>query len=143
MLKWLLVGKRGEEEGKCYIHFLVRHLKNFQGKLSDFKDCVIMWEVENIWKLFKIFSPVENLKLQRNLVLLCPVTCRLTVNQFMDLSNDALFINSLNHMLSFLRLLITNRCLSIYLGLKKSFLSWTVTGNYQSWKSFYGVKLCL
>jgi len=57
-----------------------------------------MWEVENILNNFKIFSLVENLKLQRNLVLLFPVTCRLTVNQFMDLSNDALFINNLNHM---------------------------------------------
>jgi hypothetical protein len=57
-----------------------------------------MWEVENILNNFKTFSPVENLKLQRNLVLLSPVICRLTVNQFMDLSNDALFINNLDHM---------------------------------------------
>jgi len=56
-----------------------------------------MWEVENILNHFKIFSPAENLKLQRNLVLLCPITCMLTVNQFIDLNNDALFINSLNH----------------------------------------------
>ena len=49
-------------------------------------------------KHFKIFSPAENLKLQRNLALLCSVTCRLTVNQFMDVSNDALFINNCNNM---------------------------------------------
>lgn len=76
----------------------MRNLINFQGKLSDFKGCVIMWEVENILNHFKIFIPAENLKLQRNVVLLCPVTCKLTVNQFMDLSNDALLINNLNHM---------------------------------------------
>jgi hypothetical protein len=75
----------------------VRHLIDFQGKLSDFKGCIVMWEVENILNNFKTFSPAENLKLQRNLVLLSPVTCRLTVNQFMDLSN-ALFINNRNHM---------------------------------------------
>lgn len=103
-------------------------------KLSDFKGFVIiMWEIENILSNFKIST--EDLKLQRNLILLCPVTCRLTVNQFMDLRNDVLFMNSLNHIsLSFLRLLITNRCLSIYLDLKKSFPSLTVTEVCQSWK---------
>lgn len=57
-----------------------------------------MWEAENILNHLKIFSPAENLNLHRNLALLCSVTCRLTVNQSMDLSNDALFISNCNHM---------------------------------------------